>query len=170
VTPSARRWHPAYVGIGSNLGNPVQHVHQAMEDIASEEGIRCVARSSLYRSAPMGPADQPDFINAVVALLTTLSARELLHRMQAIESAHGRVRGRERWGPRTLDLDLLVYGADRIDDPDLTVPHPGIVERNFVLLPLAELAPDLDVPGLGSARLLASRLDDQASALEKLDS
>jgi 2-amino-4-hydroxy-6-hydroxymethyldihydropteridine diphosphokinase len=97
----------------------------------------------------MGPADQPDYINAVAALDTALSAHELLSAMQAIEHRHGRTRSGERWGPRTLDLDLLLYGMDQIHDATLIVPHPGLCERNFVLYPLYEIAPRLLLPGLG---------------------
>lgn len=117
----------------------------------------------------MGPADQPDFVNAVVAMLTTRSARELLSGLQSIETTHGRVRSGERWGPRTLDLDILVYGGQVINEPDLTVPHPGMANRNFVLLPLEELAPDLCVPGLGCVSSLADRVADAGPALVKLD-
>jgi len=170
VTGDEHRWRPAYIGVGSNLDDPVRHVSEAIEDIAALEGVQRVTSSSLYRSAPMGPAGQPDFINAVVAIRTSLSARQLLAGLQAIENAHGRVRGRERWGPRTLDLDLLVYGAETIAEPDLTVPHPGIARRNFVLLPLAELAPDLDIPGLGRAGNLVHGIMDVGPNLTKLDS
>lgn len=163
------RWLPAYVGVGSNLDDPERHVRRAMDDIAAMTGVCCVSGSSLYRSPPMGPADQPDFVNAVVSMLTTRTARELLSGLQAIETAHGRVRGRERWGPRTLDLDILVYGGQIINEPDLTVPHPGMANRNFVLLPLEELAPDLYVPGLGCVSSLADRIADTVPAPVKLD-
>ncbi len=138
----------AYVALGSNLADPVQQLERAFDALAGLPETSLVARSSLYRSAPFGPVAQPDFINAVVALRTSLGARALLDRLQAIERSQGRER-EERWGPRTLDLDLLVYGAEVIDEPWLTVPHPGIVERNFVLLPLKEIAPDLVIPGTG---------------------
>ena len=113
---------------------------------------RLVGRSSLYRSSPLGGIEQPDFINAVAAVETALPPPDLLGQLQAIERIRGRVDARIRWGPRVLDLDLLVYGNSVIDDPDLTVPHPGIAARNFVLLPLREIAPDLDIPGLGFVR------------------
>ena len=169
MSTGAAHWLPAYVGIGSNLDDPGRHVRRAVDDIAAMTGVCCVSVSSLYRSAPMGPADQPDFVNAVVAMLTTRTARELLSGLQSIETTHGRVRSGERWGPRTLDLDILVYGGQVINEPDLTVPHPGMANRNFVLLPLEELAPDLYVPGLGCVSSLADRVADAGPALVKLD-
>ena len=132
VSTGAAHWLPAYVGIGSNLDDPGRHVRRAVDDIAAMTGVCCVSVSSFYRSAPMGPADQPDFVNAVVAMLTTRSARELLSGLQSIETTHGRVRSGERWGPRTLDLDILVYGGQVINEPDLTVPHrPGQPPRRY---------------------------------------
>ena len=108
-----------------------------------------VAASSLYRSMPFGGIEQPDFVNAVAALLTTRPPGDLLAELQEIERRQGRERDGTRWGPRVLDLDLLVYSGVSVDEPGLTVPHPGIAERNFVLLPLGEIAPDLVIPGLG---------------------
>ena len=108
-----------------------------------------VSRSSLYRSAPFGGVEQPDFVNAAVHIETRVPARRLLEHLKRIERAHGREEGGQRWGPRVLDLDLLVFGRQQISEPGLTVPHPGIAERNFVLLPLTEIAPALDVPGVG---------------------
>lgn len=144
-----RHWFPAYVGIGSNLQGPARQVESAVAQLAGIHDTRVHAVSSLYRSAAFGGVEQADFVNAAAALLTRLAPRALLGELQAIENRQGRVRGDVRWGPRVLDLDLLVYGSVRIDEDDLTVPHPGIGERNFVLLPLAEIAPDLVVPGLG---------------------
>jgi 2-amino-4-hydroxy-6-hydroxymethyldihydropteridine diphosphokinase len=112
--------------------------------------------SRLYRSRPFGKADQPDFVNAAAGLLTQLDAMVLFRSLQAIEVAMGRPERHERWGPRIIDLDLLAYARERRSDPALTLPHPGIVERNFVLYPLAEIAPDLDVPGLGRVANLAA--------------
>ena len=103
----------------------------------------------------MGPQDQPDFINAVAAVLTSREPEDLLKSLQKIEQAHGRERGGERWGPRTLDLDIVVFGREQRDDPGLSLPHPGLAERNFVLYPLAEIAPRLMIPGLGVAEELA---------------
>ena len=138
-----------YIGLGSNLDQPVQQVQQAFVELAALPGCRLQARSSLYRSAPVGPADQPDYINAVAELHTELPAHDLLDVLQSIEQAHQRVRT-QRWGPRTLDLDILLYGDVRIDDERLQVPHPAITQRAFVLHPLAEIAPQLVIPGVGA--------------------
>lgn len=138
----------AYIGVGSNLDDPDRQVRAAMNRLDEIAGSRVSARSSLYRSEPFGPVAQPDFINAAVSLETLLRPRLLLAELQAIEVELGREPG-ERWGPRRIDLDLLVYGDMVIDEQGLTIPHPGIAERNFVLLPLGEIAPDLVVPGLG---------------------
>ncbi len=147
----------AYIGLGSNLDHPATHVRQALEDLSALPDSHLAAASALYASAPMGPADQPDYVNAVAALDTGLDAHALLRALQGIEAAHGRVRGPQRWGPRTLDLDLLLFGDAVIDDEDLSVPHPGLPERDFVLYPLSEIAPDLIVPGQGSLGELLAR-------------
>jgi len=139
---------PAFIGIGSNLDDPIRQVELAFELLGDMDDARLVARSSLYCSDALGPVDQPRYINAVALLHTTLDSRELLNRLQDIEDAQGRKRD-VRWGPRTLDLDLLVHGDRNITEPGLKVPHPGIAYRNFVLLPLREIAPDLVIPGLG---------------------
>lgn len=147
----------AYVGLGSNLDHPIDHVDRALGELERLPSTRCTARSALYRSDPMGPADQPEYINAVAALETGLSALALLAELQRIETAHGRVRDGTRWGPRTLDLDLLLYDGQIIDTPQLQVPHPGLHERPFVLYPLAEIEPQLVVPGQGSLQQLLAR-------------
>jgi 2-amino-4-hydroxy-6-hydroxymethyldihydropteridine diphosphokinase len=149
-----KHWFPAYVGLGSNLQGPVGQLENTFGLLGDIPGTRLIKRSSLYRSAPFGGVEQPDFVNAVVALMTCLSALELLAELQRIENERGRERGDVRWGPRILDLDLLVYSDQIIDKPGLNVPHPGISERNFVLLPLAEVAPGLNVPGLGQIETL----------------
>lgn len=135
----------AYVGLGSNLAQPVQQVKTALAELAELPGSSLLATSSLYQSEPMGPSDQPDYINAVAALETKLSPTDLLVELQALENRHDRVR-QQHWGPRTLDLDLLLYADQQINSPDLSVPHPGLAERNFVLIPLYEIAPDLRLP------------------------
>ncbi len=141
----------AYIGLGSNLQQPIEQVKQALERLANIPQTRLLKASPLYRSTPLGPADQPDYINAVAALVTHLSALELLDALQAIEEQQGRVREGERWGPRTLDLDLLLYADQQIHNDRLRVPHPGLGERNFVLYPLFDIAgKDLLVPGLDS--------------------
>jgi 2-amino-4-hydroxy-6-hydroxymethyldihydropteridine diphosphokinase len=150
----------AWIGLGSNLNDPVQQVKTALAELGGLVDCSLCAVSSLYRSPPMGPADQPDYVNAVARLRTRLPAAALLDALQGIEARHGRRRGR-RWGERTLDLDLLVYGREVIDTRRLTVPHPGIAERNFVLYPLAELAPGLVIPGVGAVADLLKRCPDK---------
>lgn len=156
----------AYIGLGSNLDEPLQQVRSAFAALDAIEQTRLVARSPLYRSAPLGPSGQPDYINAVAGVDTQLDPDALLGALQAIENDHGRVR-RERWGPRTLDLDLLLYGDVQRDDALLTIPHPRLHERAFVLYPLADIAPaDLPIPGKPS---LASLLNTcPALAIEKI--
>jgi 2-amino-4-hydroxy-6-hydroxymethyldihydropteridine diphosphokinase len=151
-----------FVGLGANLGDAVATVSQALQELAAMPGTRLVAASSLYRSAPVG-AQGPDFVNAVAELATTLEPLELLRRLQTTEQAHGRRRPYPN-APRTLDLDLLLYGQRVLEVPGLTLPHPRLQERAFVLEPLAELAPDLRHPLLGAlapllAGLGAQRLD-----------
>lgn len=139
----------SYIGLGSNLDNPELQLEMALAALDDIPDTSLVKYSSFYRSIPLGPSEQPDFINAVALLDTRLTARQLLSQSQLIENRQGRVRGGQRWGPRILDLDILLYGDQVIDEHELTVPHPGIRYRNFVLMPLLELAPDLEVPGLG---------------------
>lgn len=150
-------WVPAYIGVGSNLGEPRAQVLAAFESLAALPRTKLTARSRLYRTRPFGPVQQGDFINAVAKLDTQLGALELLDGIRGIEAAAGRVRD-ARWGPRTLDLDLLVFGNERIDSPELTVPHPGIAGRGFVLAPLSDVAPGLDVPGAGRVESLLRAL------------
>ncbi len=140
----------AYIGLGSNLDHPQQQVLTALAGLARLPDTVLVKASSLYRSAPLGPQDQPEFINAVAMLETTLSALTLLEALQQIELKQGRVRT-VNWGPRTLDLDMLLYGNMSINTEKLTVPHPQMASRSFVLEPLLEIAPDIDIPGLGLA-------------------
>ncbi len=132
----------AYIGLGSNLDKPKQQVLQAFRALAEVPEFRLVARSSLYRSAPIGPTGQPDYINAVAAIESTLDAEALLTKLQSIEQMHQRQR-LVRWGPRTLDLDVLWFGGQTIETDRLSVPHPEMLNRNFVLLPLQEIAPHL---------------------------
>ncbi|KUJ87259.1 MAG: 2-amino-4-hydroxy-6-hydroxymethyldihydropteridine pyrophosphokinase [Halomonas sp. 54_146] len=134
----------AYIGLGSNLASPIDQVRQALSELATLPLSQLVAASSLYASRPVGPQDQPDFINAVAALDTRLSPLALLDQLQALEQQHRRRRQRH-WGPRTLDLDLLLYADEHIDTPRLRVPHPQMNARAFVLVPLAEIAPTLVV-------------------------
>ncbi len=157
----------AYVGIGSNLEQPLVQVQAALRALARVPRSQLVANSPPYLSAPMGPTDQPDFVNAVAALRTGLQPLELLDRLQEIEQRQGRVRTGRHWGPRIIDLDLLLFGDEVIEHPRLTVPHLGVHQRAFVLYPLADIAPDLVIPGHGSVRTLLARCP--AEQLKKLD-
>lgn len=172
MIPPARPSQPcarAYVALGANLGDPVATVRAALAALTRLEGARLVTASSLYRTAPVGLRDQPDFINAVAAMdvdATVLPAPTFLARLFAIEAAFGRVRSVKN-APRTLDLDLLLYGDTRRDDPALTLPHPRLAERAFVLAPLAEIAPALEIAGLGPvARLLGGVAGQRIERLE----
>ncbi|MGE5624761.1 MAG: 2-amino-4-hydroxy-6-hydroxymethyldihydropteridine diphosphokinase [Bacillota bacterium] len=157
----------AYVGLGANLDDPAAHVRRAFDNLAALAQARLVARSPLYRSAPLGPPDQPDYINAVGVVETRLPPRELLAALRGIELGHGRVRDGTRWGPRTLDLDLLLYGGLVLDSPELILPHPGLHDRAFVLYPLNDVAPDLVIPGRGPLRGLLERLKN--TSVERLE-
>jgi 2-amino-4-hydroxy-6-hydroxymethyldihydropteridine diphosphokinase len=158
-------WQPAYIGVGSNLAAPRSQVLDAFGRLARLPATRVVLTSPLYQSRPFGPVDQPEFVNAVVGLLTQLPAPDLLAQLRALESAFGRPERRQKWGPRVIDLDVLVYGRERRADADLTLPHPGIVERNFVLYPLADIAPYLHVPGLGRVCELKSQVASEGLQL-----
>ncbi len=158
-------WHPAYIGMGSNLSDPRAQVLEARARLASLPLTRVVLSSPLYRSRPLGPVAQPDFINAVAGVLTQLDPAALLAALQALEVRLGRPPQHERWGPRIIDLDLLSYGSERRSEAALTLPHPGIVERNFVLYPLADIAPDLDLPGLGRVAELKKRVTPEGLTL-----
>jgi 2-amino-4-hydroxy-6-hydroxymethyldihydropteridine diphosphokinase len=169
MTPEiAGRKVVAYLGLGANLDDPIRHIRNARTELQRHPNLREVAFSSLYRSVPMGPSDQPDYINAVMAVETALTPLSLLRLLQAIESGHGRLRSDERWGPRTLDLDLLLYGTERLSSPELMVPHPGVPEREFVLIPLFEIAPDLVIPGQGPVRDLIDACPRRESTLTVL--
>jgi 2-amino-4-hydroxy-6-hydroxymethyldihydropteridine diphosphokinase len=162
-------WIPAYVALGSNLDDPVQQVRRAFGALeTSLPQTRLVARSSWYRSPPMGPVEQPEFVNAVAGLLTRLDAPALLQHLKSLETRLGRAAPVVRWGPRSIDLDLLVHGTTQVASESLTVPHPGLAERTFVLVPLAEIAPSLEVPGQGRVSTLLRRLDP-AGALQRID-
>ena len=148
----------AYVGLGANLGDREETLRAAVDALDAEEGVEVVAVSTLRETEPVGVGDQPLYLNGAAELETTLTARELLDRLLAVEQRFGRVRVPGEHGPRTLDLDLLLYGDEAIDEPGLTVPHPRLHERRFVLEPLAELAPGLVVPGRGDVESLLSGL------------
>ena len=149
----------AFVGIGSNLGDPERQITSALELLAQEDGIELIAVSTLRETDPVGYRDQPRFVNGAALLETDVPARELLDRLLAIERRLGRMRGEgPRFGPRTIDLDLLLYGAETIDEPGLQVPHPRLAERRFALEPLAELDPALEIPNFGQVRDLLGGL------------
>jgi 2-amino-4-hydroxy-6-hydroxymethyldihydropteridine diphosphokinase len=161
-------WRPAYIGVGSNLESPQEQVRSGIAALGKIPDTRLLLQSSLYRSPPMCGADQPDYINAVATVLTGLDPQELLEQLQRIEDSHGRVRTAERWGPRTLDLDLLAYAGLIVESERLTVPHPGIAERNFVLFPWREIAPHFEVPGLSTVARLAGRVTNEPG-IERLN-
>jgi 2-amino-4-hydroxy-6-hydroxymethyldihydropteridine diphosphokinase len=165
--PGRGAWIPAYVALGSNLDDPRLQVERAFEALERLPRSRLLLRSPCYRSRPMGPVAQPDFINAAAGLLTQLDAPTLLDELKTLETHLGRAAPVVRWGPRRIDLDLLVHGATRLQEPAIQVPHPGIAERAFVLVPLCDLSPSLVVPGVGRVSGLLRRLD--ASGLERID-
>ena len=148
----------AYVGLGANLGPREITLLRAVDLLAAADGVEVVAVSQLRETEPVGVVDQPPFLNGAVAIETSLAARELLDVLLETERELGRVRG-ERWGPRTVDLDLLVYGEETLDEPGLRVPHPRLAERRFALEPLADLDPALAVPGLGDVSAALAALD-----------
>lgn len=155
-----------YLGLGANLGRPARQLREALDTLAGWPRVRRLRASSLYRTPPWGLTAQPDFINAVAALETDLPPLQLLEDLQQLEAGAGRIREGERWGPRTLDLDILhIEGLTR-SAPDLILPHPRIAQRAFVLLPLHELAPQLELPGQGRVRDLLAAVD--ASGCERL--
>lgn len=156
----------AYVALGSNLEDPQRQLRSGLEALSTLPATRLLRASSFYRSAPVGYADQPDFVNAVAAIETSLSPRELLDALLAIERRHGRVREFAN-APRTLDLDIVAYGERTIDEPGLAIPHPRMHERAFVVVPLAEIAPDAVIPGRGTVRELAALVD--AASVTRLD-
>jgi 2-amino-4-hydroxy-6-hydroxymethyldihydropteridine diphosphokinase len=149
----------AYVGLGANLGPKEVTLLRAVDRLGEEPGIEVLELSRLRETDPVGNVDQPAFLNGAVAIETTLAPRELLDALLRIERELGRVRDGERWGPRTIDLDLLLYGGEVVDEPGLRVPHPRLHERRFALEPLAELDPGLEIPGLGRVSALLDHLD-----------
>lgn len=156
----------AFIGLGSNLEDPIAQVNDAIALLDETNGLERIATSLLYASPPMGPQDQPDYINAVVEVETLLAPLAVLNALQSIENCQGRVRER-RWGPRTLDLDLLAYGEVVMHDERLQLPHPGITERAFVLVPWAEIAADFEIIGLGKVQVLADACP--LAGLEKIN-
>jgi 2-amino-4-hydroxy-6-hydroxymethyldihydropteridine diphosphokinase len=155
----------AYIGLGSNMDVPKQHITDAIESLDAIQSTRKIKVSSLYRSKPVGPQDQDDYINAVAQIETELEPLALLNCLQTIENEHDRVR-KERWGPRTLDLDILMFGDEIIKNDRLTIPHPEMLNRCFVLVPLVEIEPECVIPEKGLVRELLSNVDQDG--LEKL--
>lgn len=149
----------AFIGLGGNLGDVRTRLDAAIAALDASPGLRVTGRSRSFSTPPWGHLDQPDFVNAAIAVSTTLTPHALLDTLLSLEQAFGRVREGERWGPRTLDLDLLAFGDAMIDDDRLTVPHPRIAERAFVLLPLADIAPEAVLPGLGHLSDLIKAVD-----------
>lgn len=157
-----------YIALGANLNQPQERVREGAAALAELPESELLALSSLYRTPPMGPPGQPDYVNAVAVLRTGLAPHDLLVHMMRIEASQGRVRDQVRWGPRTLDLDLLLYGDRCLDSDDLTLPHPRMHQRAFVLIPLAEVAePALSIPGQGDVQELAAACD--ASGIERIE-
>jgi 2-amino-4-hydroxy-6-hydroxymethyldihydropteridine diphosphokinase len=159
MSRSRLHWWPAYVALGSNLDNPREQVRSAFKALAAIGHSRLILQSGLYRSPPLDGTEQPDYVNAVAGMLTKLDPTAFLHELQAIEKQRGRVRDKARWAARTLDLDLLVFGSQKICNHELTVPHPGIAQRTFVLLPLRDIAPTLRIPGLAPIPELLRHLE-----------
>lgn len=149
----------AFIGLGSNLEEPVDQIRRALEELAELPETRLKGSSPLYRSPPLGPKGQPWYVNAVAELQTELAPLRLLDELQQIEAGHARVR-EKRWGPRTLDLDILLYGGMLLKTERLTIPHKELAQRDFVLVPLLDLAPDLEMPMLGPARALLAALPE----------
>jgi 2-amino-4-hydroxy-6-hydroxymethyldihydropteridine diphosphokinase len=151
----------AFVALGSNLSDPAAQIRSALLELANLPGTRLVHSSSLYRNPPAGGAAQPDYVNAVAEIETRIAARELLDRLLEIERAHGRERSVAN-APRTLDLDIALYGDSVVREPGLVIPHPRMLQRAFVLVPLAEIAPGVQVPGHGRVADLAAKVDTSA--------
>ena len=148
-----------YLALGSNLADPLHQIDAALSALDALPDTQRVATSAFYRTPPYGPPDQPDYLNAAVALDTALSAEALLDQTQRIEQEHGRVRKAERWGPRTLDIDIMLFGTASLNSDRLTVPHYDLLNRAFMLVPLLEIAPDLSLPDGRSLKLILAKLD-----------
>jgi 2-amino-4-hydroxy-6-hydroxymethyldihydropteridine diphosphokinase len=155
----------AFIGLGANLGDPPAQLREALRLIGARPGIRVVATSRFYRSAPLGPGEQPEYCNAVCAVDTDLNPDRLLTHLHGVERAMGRERPPQRWAPRLIDLDLLHYQRVTMKTSRITLPHPELHKRNFVVVPLAEIAPDLELPGLGRVDELARKLGTEGLVL-----
>jgi len=148
----------AYIGLGSNLSEPQVQVTSALQELNTIPDTHLLKASSLYTSKPMGPSGQPDYVNAVAKISTNLPPERLLTELQSIEQAHRRQRNGQRWGPRTLDLDIILFGDVQMESKTLQIPHYGVAEREFVLIPLQELQADLIIPGKGEVEELIAQL------------
>ena len=157
----------AWLGLGSNLQEPVMQLQQALRRVGETTGLKVLRTSSFYRTPPWGDEQQDDFINAVVQIETSLEPLNLLGELKTIENLMGRKRSGRRWGPRLIDIDLLLYGDQQLYMDELEVPHPRMHERAFVLIPLAELDPELDIPGRGSVENLLQQVD--CSGIKRLE-
>lgn len=166
MTEIMDEFETAFLGLGGNLGDRAATLRAAIDDLDAADGVRVTHVSSLYETPPWGPVPQGPYLNACVAVETTLSARDLLELGLAIERRHGRER-LVRWGPRTLDIDLLLFGREKIEEPGLALPHPHMAERAFVLVPLAEIAPGLRLDGRTIAELLAGIDPDERAAVRR---
>lgn len=160
-------WVPAYIGLGSNLGDSRALIAQAVDAMGAFPDTRVIKVSPGYRTVPYGPVEQGAFVNAVAAVLTRLDPGVLLRQLRELERQLGRAERRVRWGPREIDLDLLVHGESTISTEELILPHPGIPERDFVLYPLRDIAPHMRIPGMGEVNKLASQVADRG--IERLD-
>lgn len=160
-------WLPAYVGIGSNLDEPLAQVRAAFAALAQLDSTRVVLRSAIYRTAPLGPIEQPHFYNAAAGLLTQLEPLVLLRSLKALEIQFGREQPLERWGPRRIDFDVLLYDNVVLQSDELTLPHPGLLQRAFALVPLADIAPELRVPG--ARRIADLALQSDRVGLERVE-
>jgi 2-amino-4-hydroxy-6-hydroxymethyldihydropteridine diphosphokinase len=155
----------AYVGLGANLGDPPAQLREALRLMGARPGLRIVATSQFYRSAPLGPGDQPDYCNAVCAVDTDLNPDRLLTHLHDVERHMGRERPPQRWAPRLIDLDLLHFERVKMKTSRIALPHPEMHKRNFVLVPLAEVAPELEVPGVGIVAELARTIGSEGLAI-----
>tara|TARA_B100000959_G_C14990197_1_gene627543 strand:+ start:179 stop:688 length:510 start_codon:yes stop_codon:yes gene_type:complete len=164
-----QHWKVSYIGIGSNLNNPIHQVNEAILSIQKIPKTCFIVTSSLYESSPMGPSNQPNYINAVVAILTLLEPHDLLDELQRIEIQQKRIRSTEKWGPRTIDIDLLIFSNEVINDESLILPHPGIQHRDFVLTPLVEIAPDLVVKGPENVVDLLNKIHESKINIKIID-
>lgn len=155
-----------YLGLGSNLADPIQQIKTSLLDLQNLPHTQKQQHSQLYRTNPLGPSDQPNFINAVVQLHSELAPEILLNELQQIEQQHGRNRGLDRWGPRTLDIDIMLYGNAQLTTANLTIPHPELLNRDFWLIPLYEIAPNLILPNGGALKTYVQQFDQSRYIIE----